>query len=266
MINKSIGNCGECLSKNRANQTGICKEEKMNRKKGFTLIELLVVIAIIAILAAILFPVFAKAREKARQTACTSNLKQLAMGIRMYAQDYDEKFPYSPPDVFWWACSPSEGWDNPGWVSSWASEIRPYVKNYGVYKCPSTPTVSSMPPDPEKYHPIAYWANGKVFSSFDPSTGWGTVADANMQRPADTVVIHDKGMIDGGASGIANTRPVYYGGQWIGNIDQYPQLAIHNEGLNLAFVDGHVKWMKYAALVSDFKAKTAAGQPTMWDP
>src|SRR5580658_7657312 len=88
-------------------------------KKGFTLIELLVVIAIIAILAAILFPVFAKAREKARQTACLSNEKQLGLAEMQYTQDYDETFP-STND----------------YGTGWAKTIYPYVKSLGVFACP----------------------------------------------------------------------------------------------------------------------------------
>src|ERR1700733_14163574 len=92
----------------------------MNTKKGFTLIELLVVIAIIAILAAILFPVFAQAREKARQTSCASNLKQLGLAYVQYVQDYDELMPSAISGSSW------EGW---------AGLIYPYVKSTGVYSC-----------------------------------------------------------------------------------------------------------------------------------
>src|SRR5438309_1928056 len=109
--------------------------------RGFTLIELLVVIAIIAILAAILFPVFAQARESARTASCLSNEKQLLLGIMQYIQDYDEKFPtpvytlssadprYGKPDAPWGPYAQHYlGWDK---------LIQPYVKNTGVFKCPS---------------------------------------------------------------------------------------------------------------------------------
>lgn len=110
------------------------------KQRGFTLIELLVVIAIIAILAAILFPVFAQARAKARQTSCTSNVKQLSLGVMMYLQDYDETFPY------WnWGDSYGGGSKTPNHFESfWANAIYPYVKNGQVYACPSSNDQSTV--------------------------------------------------------------------------------------------------------------------------
>ena len=95
-------------------------------RKGFTLIELLVVIAIIAILAAILFPVFAKAREKARQTSCLSNVKQTTLGLLMYVQDYDERF----------GLDGGYNGDNT-WARQWPIAVQPYVKNAQILRCPS---------------------------------------------------------------------------------------------------------------------------------
>jgi len=101
----------------------------MKTRSGFTLIELLVVIAIIAILAAILFPVFAKVREKARQTSCASNEKQLALGVLQYLQDYDSYYPLG-----------NQGKDMGGWVgfttNSWQSLVMPYIKSTNVFYCP----------------------------------------------------------------------------------------------------------------------------------
>src|ERR1700692_3578050 len=93
------------------------------KKSGFTLIELLVVIAIIAILAAILFPVFAQAREKARQTACLSNMKQIGLGLAMYSTDYDSQFP------------PSQ-LGSSGQLVSWPQMMQPYIKSQDVFVCP----------------------------------------------------------------------------------------------------------------------------------
>jgi prepilin-type N-terminal cleavage/methylation domain-containing protein/prepilin-type processing-associated H-X9-DG protein len=100
-----------------------------NLKQGFTLIELLVVIAIIAILAAILFPVFAKAREKARATTCTSNEKQLGLAFQQYTQDYDECYPVD---------------NNGGNLNGWAGQLFPYVKSYNSFACPDDSTVVSQ--------------------------------------------------------------------------------------------------------------------------
>jgi prepilin-type N-terminal cleavage/methylation domain-containing protein len=117
---------------------------------GFTLIELLVVIAIIAILAAILFPVFAQAREKARAVSCLSNTKQMGLGLTMYVQDYDESFPYWS----WWYSSDAGNCGsrdtsalNAGcnhWESMWFNAIYPYVKNNQVFSCPSANDKSTL--------------------------------------------------------------------------------------------------------------------------
>src|SRR5437763_2666535 len=106
---------------------------------GFTLIELLVVIAIIAILAAILFPVFAQARDKARASACLSNTKQMGTAITMYAQDYDETLPRYWDDA---SGEPrnGKGAENPNPLGYWHNQIQAYVKNYNVFICPSART------------------------------------------------------------------------------------------------------------------------------
>jgi prepilin-type N-terminal cleavage/methylation domain-containing protein/prepilin-type processing-associated H-X9-DG protein len=110
------------------------------QRRAFTLIELLVVIAIIAILAAILFPVFAQAREKARQTSCLSNIKQLTLGFVMYSQDYDETFPQWHWDENYSTSWGDVGSPNPNNATSlWYYAIFPYVKSTGVYQCPSDP-------------------------------------------------------------------------------------------------------------------------------
>src|ERR1700682_102730 len=101
------------------------------RKRGFTLIELLVVIAIIAILAAILFPVFAQARESARTTSCLSNMKQIGLALRMYGQDYDETFPGIR------ILTGSDGGLNKG--QCWKNLVQPYIKNSQIFACPSNP-------------------------------------------------------------------------------------------------------------------------------
>lgn len=107
---------------------------KTRAQSAFTLIELLVVIAIIAIRAAILFPVFAQAREKARQTACLSNMKQIGLAIMQYTQDYDETYPMKLYDD-------SKGWETAR-ANNWRSLTLPYLKSYDVYTCHRTRTMT----------------------------------------------------------------------------------------------------------------------------
>src|SRR5690348_6500752 len=101
---------------------------RRSTKRGFTLIELLVVIAIIAILAAILFPVFARARENARKSSCQNNLKQLALGFKQYINDFDERYPL---------IAVTTGSTNGVPPYGWADALQPYIKNTQVYQCPS---------------------------------------------------------------------------------------------------------------------------------
>ena len=139
----------------------------LRKRGGFTLIELLVVIAIIAILAAILFPVFAQAREKARQATCLSNLKQLGAATMMYIQDYDERYPLSAIKItvdwgwgdlytYWTSYHTVPPYDpNDGSINLWGNSLQPYIKNKGIYVCPSAHTYEYL-----GYTSISYTYNG----------------------------------------------------------------------------------------------------------
>src|SRR5690554_5460678 len=144
---------------------------KKVRKSAFTLIELLVVIAIIAILAAILFPVFARARESARRASCMSNLKQIGLGVMMYVQDYDEKYPMC------FDTAPNKG--------DWGTFLTPYVKNTQVYICPSS-SISS-------YTSGNYGANRAMLVDGDAegNAGWQTLSIAAMPSAAGTYMLTD---------------------------------------------------------------------------
>lgn len=203
------------------------------RQRGFTLIELLVVIAIIAILAAILFPVFAKAREKARQASCQSNLKQIALSWQMYAQDYDERIAplYSQTPGF------SEGYLHIPEL------LHPYVKNTQIWVCPSEANVGNWFAD------FGIRANyGYNQSQFEGRVDFrSNIAMAQIEDPAQTIVFIDD--VDLFAGPYNPRVPVGYDpNQAVLNhvTDTTGTRAKprHNEMYNIAFCDGHVKSMK----------------------
>jgi prepilin-type N-terminal cleavage/methylation domain-containing protein len=203
----------------------------MPHRRGFTLIELLVVIAIIAILAAILFPVFAKARDKGRQAACLSNLKQIGLATMMYADDYDETYPYIyyVSGMAWpygTLIAPSSG-PNTYDGSPWTYVLASYVKNDKIWFCQSCPT---YPPDhyvdPTLGHtPTNYSANSMVlipaywYSIGKTSCAPYPVHIGSVVNPSATFIWEDWGQA-------------------------YSDKAIHVGGTNFAVCDGHAKWQK----------------------
>ncbi|MCX7597378.1 MAG: DUF1559 domain-containing protein [Armatimonadetes bacterium] len=223
-------------------------------KRGFTLIELLVVIAIIAILAAILFPVFARAREKARQASCQSNLKQIALGVLMYVQDYDERFPCTPG----WSC----GLPNNSNTSRWYALVQPYIKNAQLFRCPSGASPGGWPlPNPP--------FNGGVTWTWDMlSYGQGTWAACSTtppwekpgyslgeyQYPSQSVLAADAAHHDDGG---ANAYKIAYARVCAAGCNPSLQLEAntrHNGGANIAFVDGHVKFFSALSIISNFNS------------
>jgi len=198
----------------------------MTSRKGFTLIELLVVIAIIAILAAILFPVFARAREKARQTSCLSNLKQIGLAEKMYEQDYDEvtgTYVVAAPNSVTTQLS-------------FIDLLMPYVNNTQLFECPSADN---------GYRSGGVGALGSYGANIS-DTGVGGLTGqgylychrkiATFQSPAETAIFADTN---------GNHYFRYSGGT--------PQAMafLHNEGLNVAYLDGHAKWMSEGAVRSE---------------
>jgi len=195
-------------------------------RRGFTLIELLVVIAIIAILAAILFPVFARAREKARQASCQSNLKQIALAAIMYSNDYDEI----------WAPMSMGSPIGPEWT---AVLLQPYIKNLQIFDCPSFasagPRSCGCGPQGLRYMSYGFncgWtAGGRMPNWFGPMGQKLTAIEA----PAEELFAGDSGCVNiGPGSAYASTQGTTCPG-WD---------ARHNEMVNLAFADGHVKSLK----------------------
>jgi len=196
-------------------------------RKGFTLIELLVVIAIIAILAAILFPVFARAREKARQTSCLSNIKQTGLGILMYAQDYDEvlvRHCYQP-------VSGAYPW-------TWA--IQPYVRNTQMFKCPSLTTGRNEARGCAGYgYNLSRLANGVTVGCTQRNM-------AEIQAPAGLLMVNESG--DG--SGAVAWNGYWYRETDTGDPSYAHATGRHNEGSNVCFADGHAKWLKQSNILS----------------
>jgi len=249
----------------------------MHRSKGFTLIELLVVIAIIAILAAILFPVFAQAREKARAITCTSNLKQITLGVSMYIQDYDEAFPPNQQPLTT-GCQWSSTAANP--YLRWAYLVNPYVKNRQVWRCPSAKQewgvlVPSQNPSPCNWPFPEDW-KGFVYSigyNFDGLVG---AKLAQIQYPAQAMECgdsrHPEAININRAAWADQCAMCNIGNSgWWGYIppDFKTNTAFinaatrHSGGSNIGFVDGHVKWYRFDALYAAWKNAKPDGWTVM---
>ncbi|BDI32716.1 hypothetical protein CCAX7_47670 [Capsulimonas corticalis] len=202
---------------------------RQNQFRGFTLIELLVVIAIIAILAAILFPVFAKAREKARQAACMSNLKQIGLGIMQYLQDNDEIYPVT------------NHWNASGDTTNWGQDIYPYVKSTQVFHCPSDPsnntlakTIYATPAIPASYR----YNNELGQFNQDGPTGWGGAhKDSQIKEPATRIMVTE-------ADSAFRDDPGIVWDDWRDTYFRDLVAARHVGRMNMIFMDGHVKALR----------------------
>jgi prepilin-type N-terminal cleavage/methylation domain-containing protein/prepilin-type processing-associated H-X9-DG protein len=222
---------------------------------GFTLIELLVVIAIIAILAAILFPVFGRARENARRTSCLSNLKQMGLGILQYTQDYDERFPLV------WADMNGSAVDTftPDVDKGWAEVIQPYIKSEQILQCPSEPTGL---PDAKFYKTLEQRGGRSTFNDYfynwvlGPNQTGGSIAPYNYISATQSQVANatvslmvgdyssfNSGNYLAGGSSTANIGGVTGAGPAFWNLGGRRR---HLEGATYLFCDGHAKWLKGA--------------------
>ncbi len=250
------------------------------RTSGFTLIELLVVIAIIAILAAILFPVFAQAREKARQASCISNNKQIGNAIMMYTQDYDEFLPQTgwqgpctnPIDV----TQPNDAY----WSGTFAFPLAtyPYTKNWQIWSCPSDPykggwgkqgsycyeaqlLAVNMPGSYSGMRSVAnamtksfplsyagnYWLN-KVY--LGRGTGFDMYNLAGIAAPSNLFYSTDVGSATNNGNSFAGWYIVPGYGNSTNPVDRWPLGQRHNLGRVWTFVDGHAKWLKDPPLLN----------------
>jgi len=243
------------------------------RRRGFTLIELLVVIAIISILASILFPVFARARENARRASCMSNLKQIGLGTMMYVQDYDEKYPQA-----YWYSSPTftksasdytlqevdgmpgklfktgdAGGTPRGNYISWMDLIFPYVKSTQLFVCPSDTTDVGYPS--YGYNPL--------ISGWKRTSNSHGIALAAVSRPSEVIMNYDANI---------TYAADYRGYEWCGTTfttTDAHYIYVHLGGFNVNYADGHSKWHKMlAAPVCDklSGAGTRGVNMPSWDP
>jgi len=226
--------------------------DRVRTRQGFTLIELLVVIAIIAILAAILFPVFAQARDKARQITCTSNLKQIGNVLVMYSQDYDGWYPPAQP-----TCCVSKG--QISYDAIW-EEMEPYHKNKGIWRCPSDPY-------PYATKPVKQFQGGYLISYLVNETGWSQTPihlsnannSAQISEPSNFIYFAEfvMGTPDNGpvigigpANGSSSKLPkpdLVITNDMVYNLagnSAYKTPPRHGDGNDYLFADGHVKWAR----------------------
>ena len=257
-------------------------------RRGFTLIELLVVIAIIAILAAILFPVFAQAREKARTTSCLSDMKQISLGMMQYLSDYDgivPPFRTLDPYVsggFWWGAPTQTGFST---GTHWSVNLNPYMKAHLLYHCPSLAPSLLQQNASQPYGSLyaAFWCEyglnwDYLYRTYDGvrcytpyyaiphAQAAAPISEAEIGSPAAMILMADSKLINNGggnwnfssmvgspasitAPDACNTFTANGWGQdtaWDGGTNKTStgQFAPrHNSGSNVAFMDGHAKWM-----------------------
>jgi len=254
----------------------------MTKKQGFTLIELLVVIAIIAILAAILFPVFAKVREKARQTSCASNLKQIGLAEAQYAQDNDEIYTGPFNNTFG------------GGRIHWNSMILPYAKSTGIFSCPDKPTSTNMNNDNMcggaslafnrelctatngggySWNAVNNNGTGETGARVGLANNGGEadgVPVAVVSEPTETLMIMDgQGWDSSWANDMTDIpKGTFYGNNWDGtNPGNLPDCWVPNrrhgshDGFEALWYDGHVKYMRNTLKKT---ARYPGGGPYYW--
>lgn len=239
----------------------------IGRARGFTLIELLVVIAIIAILAAMLFPVFARARENARRTSCLSNVRQLGMAFQQYFQDYDEQFPLLGKG------GASE--------TSWFFTMQPYIRSTAMLRCPNdtaqfwprsesdwmNPSVTLAPDGVSKLRRASYVLNGYLpAGNSNAGQGGNFPHIASIQKPSSLIFLSESPSERTGNYFHAHAwNAPASSSHWLMDRDRPDDLAYdrHLGGFNAAFLDGHARWMRWDVAWANRDA-SVAGHSASW--
>ena len=242
--------------------------DNMVARSGFTLIEILVVIAIIAILAAILFPVFARARENARRSSCQSNLKQIGLAFAQYTQDYDERYPGAYN--FNASAAPVLSWDKA--IEAYAGITVAQGASPLIFKCPSDTTVSNFAVLPTRSYSMPR-PNGTSGGMAGTIVGTGATSyavgysQAEVGKPSETLMVAEAPFSSsyfGNPSSSVVDRPLTNSAATlVGQDRSNPGTPSHLEGWNYLFVDGHVKWLRPERTIGP--AGVATGNPQgMW--
>jgi prepilin-type N-terminal cleavage/methylation domain-containing protein/prepilin-type processing-associated H-X9-DG protein len=189
------------------------------RQRGFSLLELLAVMAVISVLAALLLPVVAEAREEGQRSVCLSNLRQIARAQLLYVDDWDERFPH-------W-CFPAPPRPEPyGDFAFWTEYFQPYLRSHAVLDCPHADWIWAMPEE-EKLaeYVLGTWGRGGRGTRQNPYWNWPGSSHtlSGVRRPAETIAVID-GFTTGGWTSVDLTR--------------------HHGGSHVSFVDGHARWMR----------------------
>ena len=212
------------------------------QRRAFTLVELLVVVGVLAIIAAILFPVFARRSEGHRPNGCQNNLKQVALGFKQYVNDFDERFP-----IFQATATTGTTYTPP---YGWADALQPYIRNTQVYQCPSDNFEGTDNSGEKGFSDYWYNANFMVFYKGQ----WTGAPESMLGSVSQTVIAGDGGNADGKATGDARYN-LCGDGTSLSRFGQrctpapvgfatFPAAQLHLDGANFAYADGHVKWLR----------------------
>ena len=217
-------------------------------KRAFTFLEVLLVLFVVGVLAALLFPVFSRARENSRRSSCQSNLKQIGLGFLQYVRDYDETFPLAYTD------NDASGAYNANFDKGWADNVQPYIKSTQVFQCPGEPSAYAPP-----LRATDYWYSAPISQE-------ETIA--SLRKPAQTVMCGDGVAMP--AAFMATHGALAYDGdapslKYNGDVWDTTEQTVgqggrrHLDGMNFLFCDGHVKWLHPETVGA---APVSAGGPT----